>query len=414
MTTFPDIIPLFRDETVTMAHLRGRPRHGKLLCQNMHIAVVSDTYPPDVNGVAMTLERLTMGLRERGHFITVIAPEHEQQPASAGNFHFHAVMAFPVPGYPMLRFGLPGPGELVELFQQRRPDVIYVATESAIGYTAIRAAEKFGIPVCSGFHTNFDSYMADYRAPFLTDVAQSWFKHFHNKTACTFAPTEETKIRLASMGIERLEILGRGVDTSLFHHGRRDPELRKQWGAGEGVPVILVVGRVAAEKNLPFAAKVMDHLQKIRPDARGVFVGDGPKLPELRERNPRHVFSGVQLGVDLARHYASADIFLFVSMSETYGNVVAEAMASGLIVAGYHYAAAAKFLDEGKNGFTAPLGDEAAFLLAAEKALHQWDNQQIRQEACQAVKPFSWSSVIQDFESTLLRYMDVPCTIGAA
>ena len=267
-----------------------------------------------------------------------------------------------LPGYPEVRVGLPMRLILQSRWYRRRPDVIYVATETPLGASAISAALALNIPVASGFHTNFQQYMAHYQLPLLERATMRYLRHVHNRSHCTFVPSVDVIEELDRQGFENLELLPKGVDTRQFSPKRRDPLLRKRWGAGEATRVGLYVGRIAAEKNLPLIVKTFTELQSRFPDFRGVFVGDGPKLAALKLEHPEFIYTGVLFGDDLARHYASADLFVFPSMTETFGNVTLEAMASGLGVVAFDYAAAKQHLVDGKNGYAVPFGDEDAFL----------------------------------------------------
>ena len=194
--------------------------------------------------------------------------------------------------------------------------------------------------------------------------------------------------------MERVGVLGRGVDTDLFHPAQRDPQLRGEWGATDDAPVIAFVGRIAAEKNLPLAVKAMNRVMERMPGSRAVLVGDGPKAQSLRESCPQFVHAGQRSGRDLARHYASADVFLFTSLTETYGNVLAEAMASGLVTVSYDYAAAHELVEHGVNGFKAAPGDEAAFLAALDQAVARWHDASMRQRARATTLALSWEAIV--------------------
>ena len=180
-------------------------------------------------------------------------------------------------------------------------------------------------------------------------------------------PAEGLRAELAASGFERLKVVSRGVDTQLFDPARRSATLRASWGAAPRAPVVLCVGRLAAEKNLGLVVDAFEAMRAVDPAARLVFVGDGPWQARLAARCPGAVFTGVMRGVDLATHYASADVFLFPSLTETFGNVVPEAMASGLAVVGYDYAAAAQLIRHGGNGLVARCDDIAGFLAMASR-----------------------------------------------
>lgn len=362
----------------------------------MKITFVSDTYAPQPNGVATTLQRLVHGLRDRGNEVDVIRPS-----VLACEEEGMRVPSVSLPGYPEVRLGLPMRLVLQARWYRRRPDVIYVATETPLGASAITAARSLRIPVASGFHTNFQQYMAHYQLPLLERATMRYLRHVHNRSNCTFVPSSEVIAELDRQGFENLELLPKGVDTRQFSPKKRDILLRKQWGAGMGAKVGLYVGRMAAEKNLPLVVETFAELQRRFPDFRGVFVGDGPKLAELRERHPEFIYAGVRFGEDLARHYASADLFVFPSMTETFGNVTLEAMASGLGVVAFDYAAARQHIVDGENGFAVPFGDEAAFVREAVEALRREDLDEIRERARASARKVRWKKVVKRFEGRL-------------
>jgi glycosyltransferase involved in cell wall biosynthesis len=328
-----------------------------------HVAVVTETYPPEVNGVAATIARLVCGLHDRGHELQLVRPrQHHRDTAGAEERLLHVLMpGLPVPRYPQLKMGLPARRALVALWAAHRPDVVHVVTEGPLGWSALQAAAQLGVPVVSDFRTNFHAYCSHYGLAWLRGPITAYLRRFHNRTACTMVPTESLRSELAAIGFKRLKVVSRGVDTRLFDPSRRSAALRQAWGAGHRTPVVLYVGRLAAEKNLDLLLTAFEALRGQVPGARLVLVGDGPDRAQLAQRCPGAVFAGMRHGEDLATHYASADLFLFPSVTETFGNVVPEAMASGLAVLGFDYAAAGQLIRHGENGLLARLGDRESF-----------------------------------------------------
>ncbi|MBK1832752.1 glycosyltransferase [Roseibacillus ishigakijimensis] len=366
----------------------------------MRIEFVTDTFPPDVNGVAMTLGRLVEGLRARGHLVHVWHTAERQ-----GESGETSLPSIPLPGYKEVRVGLPGRLKLLRRWRKKSPDAVYVATESLLGLSAIKAAAMLRIPVAAGFHTNFDQYLEQYKLRTLKPAAMSYLKKVHNRADSTFAPSREVVERLENEGFKQVHLLGRGVDTELFRPDRRDETLRREWGAEGETPVVLMVGRLAPEKNLELGLRAFREIQKQHPRAKGVIVGDGPVREQLQGQNKDLIFAGVQRGEDLARHYASADILLFPSETETFGNVLLEAMASGLSTVSYDYAASAKHVSHGVNGRKAPLGESERFvaeaLAAADSLAAEADS--LRKTACESVQEMGWSQVVETFENQLAK-----------
>lgn len=366
----------------------------------LRIALVSETWPPEVNGVAMTMARLADGLRERGHAIHVVRPRQGKEPSVSQTETL--VRGLPLPGYKDLQFGMPSDRTLRELWQKERPDVIHAVTEGPLGWSALRVARALGIPVTSSYHTHFDGYSKHYGVSLVGPLISAWLRRFHRRTLSTMAPTTALVNKLTQARVPGARLLGRGVDTGLFAPHRRCESLRKEWGVGPDSLVVINVGRMAPEKNLKLAARAFAAIAAETTGARMVWVGDGPSRASLEKHNPTHIFTGAKHGEELARCYASADLFLFPSLTETYGNVVPEAMASGLAVVAYQDAAAAELINSGENGLTAEPGVEAAFVAAAcRMARDHWLRQRCRDAAHQRVAAIGWDSVINEFESAL-------------
>ena len=305
-----------------------------------------------------------------------------------------------LPGYPQVRSGLPAARLLRRCWSLARPDVVYVATEGPLGWSAVRIARELGIPVVSGFHTNFHVYARHHRAGCLSPVVLRYLRRFHNRTSGTLVPTADLRAQLAVLGFENLSLLGRGVDGTLFDPARRSASLRAAWGAGDGDLVALYVGRVAPEKNVSLAVGAYHAMRRVSPSARLVVVGDGPLRSALAAAHPDVLFPGAETGERLATHYASADIFLFPSETETFGNVTLEALASGLAVVAYDYAAAHLYITSGESGVLVPLGDSQGFIGAAVGlARSPRQIEAMRREARARALSASWPSVVARFES---------------
>lgn len=361
----------------------------------MKIDIVTDTFAPDVNGVAMTLGRLCDGMRRRGHRVHVI---HTGESAKQGETCSASV---PLPGYKEVRVGLPEPFKLRARWLKKRPDAIYVATESPLGKSALKAANALGIPVATGFHTNFHQYMEQYRMGGLQPVAMAYLKKFHQRADCTLTPSRDVMGKLLDEGFNNVHLLGRGVDTGLYAPAKRSEALRAEWGASAGSAVAILVGRVAAEKNLDLAMSVFEQMREAVPDVQCVVVGDGPQREKLAEKFRWIHFTGVRTGEDLARHYASADVLIFPSETETFGNVLLEGMASGLVTVSYDYAAAAQHVRSGENGFKAPKGDAGEFAKLAISGLSLRPHHGMRQSARELAETLGWDEVVREFEYRL-------------
>jgi glycosyltransferase involved in cell wall biosynthesis len=271
-----------------------------------------------------------------------------------------------------------------------------------LGLAALTAAGRLGVPVTSSFHTNFHAYGGHYGVAALRDSTLAYLRWFHNRTRLTLAPTRQMVAELAEARFRGLGVMARGVDTGLFDPARRDQALRASWGAGPDDPVVLYVGRVAAEKNLGLAVEAFLRLRELEPRLRFVLVGDGPAKEPLMRAHPEFHYAGMRRGAELAAHYASGDLFLFPSVTETFGNVVTEALASGLVAVAYDYAATREHVRDGRNGFSARLGDAAAFHAAASRALAERGNwPAVRAAARGTALGLTWDSVVGRFEADI-------------
>lgn len=364
---------------------------------SMSVALVTETYPPEINGVAHTLHHIVQGLLARGHRVHLVRPHQGADDVLSpphARLTERRVAGLPIMGYKGLHLGLPARGLLLRCWRRQTPDAVYIATEGPLGASALSAARRLDIPVLSGFHTNFHSYSRYYRMGLLEPLIQRYLRRFHNRTDCTLVPTEALRRDLAARGFDNCEVLARGVDTTLFHPQRRDPALREAWGVGDDETVVLYVGRLAAEKNLGLAVEGFRAMQTRNPKLRFVLVGDGPATAELKRLNPDFVFCGMRTGEDLARHYASGDVFLFPSTSETFGNVVIEAMASGLAIVAYDYAAAREHLRHEQSALLAPFDDAGRFVaLAREMATSPELIARLRHAARNDALPLDWQRI---------------------
>lgn len=368
----------------------------------MRYSIVTETYPPEVNGVALTVQGIERGLRARGHEVDLIRPRQHAQQVGASNEVL--TPGAQIPRYPGMRFGFPAHGALREQWSRRRPDALYIATEGPLGWSALRTAMRMGIPVATGVHTRFDEYTRDYGVGFLQPLALRWMRSFHNTSAAALVPTCQLADFLTASGFDNVVHLPRAVDTQRFDPAKRSAGLREAWGVGEHGLAAIYLGRIAAEKNLPLAVRAFRVLQRRRADARFIWVGEGPAMGAIRDANPDFVFCGLQRGDAVATHFASADLFLFPSHSETFGNVTIEAMASGVATVAFRYGAAREHLRDGLHGAAIEGRDDDAFAAAAcrigcDDALRR----EMGLAARDAVRKLRPAQVAADFDDILQR-----------
>lgn len=364
------------------------------LCSR-HLCIVTETYLPEVNGVANSLRHLISHLNPNLYRVSIVRTSPRSEFAQPDNEVW--VKGVTIPQYPDLQLGLPARQRMKKLWRKDPPDAVYVATEGLLGASAVSLARELGIPVISAFHTNFHRYSGYYGLGWIRSAVMAWMRRFHNRTGATLVPSRAMVDELTSAGIERVEWLPHGVDCERFNPLHRSASLREEWGVKSGERVLLYVGRLAAEKNIRTALEAAEQAQASGAPVRVVVVGDGPLASSLKERFPEVVFTGVKTGSELSRCYASADIFMMPSQTETFGLVTLEAMAAGLPVVAYDLAAAAEFVRPGVDGVLAADESEDAFFHALKRILRM-ETTLMGLDARAQAEQLSWLMVARQFE----------------
>ena len=369
---------------------------------SLRIAVVTETWPPEVNGVAMTLAKLVQGLSHRNHDVQLIRPRQTKtdSPMSDASLEEVLMRGMPIPRYPELKLGLPSKKTLVKTWTLRRPDVVHIATEGPLGWSALQAAKVLKLPVTSDFRTNFQSYSKHYGVGWLRKPIVAYLRKFHNATACTMVPTRELMRTLSQNGFANLKVVSRGVDTKLFNISKRDTSLRSSWGATDETKVLISVGRMAPEKNLDQVLKTYEALKVTGQAFKLVMVGDGPLKEQFQKRYPEIIFPGMLSQTNLATYYASSDLFIFPSQTETFGNVTLEALASGIPVLAFDCAAARDWVQTGVNGWLIAENNPEGFAAQAVTVFKSKDLlDQITQSTRQQVVQLDWDQIAEQVES---------------
>jgi len=373
------------------------------------LAIVTETFAPEINGVAHTLNQLCLQLTQTCD-LQVIHPtqapdvigSNEEATKNPALTRFN-IKGLPIPAYRELRFGLPCQRKLSQLWNVNKPDGIYIATQGPLGWSAIRAATALKLSSVSGFHTNFHNYSQHYGFGWLRSVIQKYLVHFHNRTKFTLVPTQQVAKEVSDMGINNARVCSRGVDQQIFNSRRRSACLRHAWGVKGDDPVYLCVGRLAKEKNIELALHAFTRARQQVPGLQMVLVGGGPLAKTIAAQHPQIHLAGIKQGVELATYYASADIFLFPSVTETFGNVLLEAAASGLAIVSYDIAAAKQHFIHRKHACLANPGDEDQFCkLALELASRPTELKRLRTNIGEICPSLQWQTIAKQFRDYLL------------
>lgn len=361
------------------------------------ILLASDAFWPKIDGVADTSAIVARALVARGHTLAVITSI--PGPHRLDGIPVVRVASVPTPGYPDVRLAAPFL-RARRVIRRFRPDAALVLTPGPVGL-AVTAALPSATRMVHVYTTDIPAYLRDYGLRYLAPAAERLIGRLSRRAAWTLCPTAKVVADLESRGHRRLRVWGRGVDTSLFHPGRRSPAMRARLSDGEpGAPLVLYAGRLAREKSLDVVAEAIRSL----PEVRFAIVGDGPLRAALEAELAPHpvVFTGFLRGPELAEAYASADLFAFPSVTETFGQVVIQAMASGVPPIVAEGTAPAEFVSCGEGGLCIPAGDGTALAAALRLLL----DDPVRRAAMGAAAVaraggYSWDALVDELETLL-------------
>jgi glycosyltransferase involved in cell wall biosynthesis len=385
---------LAQDAPILVEHIAPAQRF-------LRVAVVTETWPPEINGVAVTLSKLIQHLGTRQHTIQLIRPRQDKYDQGVANEGWSELLlkGLPIPKYPQLKLGLPSKKALLQAWSTHRPDLVHIATEGPLGWSALQAAKILRLPVTSDFRTNFHSYCQHYGVGWLTKPIVAYLRKFHNRTGFTMVPTQSMKHQLEAHGFKNLKVVARGVDTQLFHPNKRSELMRESWGATDNTTVLLSVGRLAAEKNLNLTIETYQALKAAGRDVKMVFAGDGPMRSITEAKCPDAFFMGMCSHEQLAILYASADVLLFPSLTETFGNVTLEAMASATPVLAFDCAAASDFVSNHQNGWLIDSTQPQAYISRAlDITLDKAAMHKARLHTRASVEHLGWDEIAQQVE----------------
>jgi glycosyltransferase involved in cell wall biosynthesis len=372
----------------------------------MRIAYFTDTYLPQINGVSNTLEKLGDYLSGKDIDHMFFAPDYNEKILYPSNSSIARFKSISLPFYPECRLSLPLYANLCKIADKFKPTIIHLTDPFGIGLAGLRYARDRGIPLVSSFHTNFDVYLKYYSLEYLENLVWGFFKWFHGFSRLNLCPSQDTLEILESKGLESLRIWSRGVDRDKFNPNQRKPDIRYRLKAKDKL-IFLYVGRMAAEKDLDI---LLDSINVVNSNyaeqAQFVFVGDGPYAKSIKERSYANVIlTGYLKDRELSAMYASSDVFVFPSSTETFGNVVLEAMASGLPVIAVNSGGVKENVFHDYNGLMCAPRDTEGFAKAIIRLIEDKQLQMtLAANALEHSASKSWSRI---FDQLLIDYGEV-------
>lgn len=371
--------------------------------KSFRIAIFTGNYNNISDGVSLTLNRLVAFLEKEGIEVVIFAPTTDK-PAFQHNGRLVSVPSISLPGRPEYRITIPVSKEAKIELENFDPDIVHIATPDLLGYRAMRWAKQNNKIVVASYHTHFTSYLKYYKLQFLESLGWKYFRWFYSQCLQLYVPSPSMLETLKEKNIESdLRIWARGVDSSLFSPDKRDEEWRRKNGFKEDDVVVLFVSRLVWEKNLNIYADTVKSVAADYPQLKALVVGDGPAMDGLREILPGAVYTGFVTGEELAKAYASSDIFLFPSDTETFGNVTLEAMTSGLPCVVADAVGSKSLVDHGRNGYLVPVAEPSAFISAVSELVADEElRRKMGRESVEISKNYTWDQI----NMKLLSYYD--------
>ncbi|MEH7113122.1 glycosyltransferase family 1 protein [Neobacillus niacini] len=374
----------------------------------MKIAIFTDTFYPEVNGVARTLHRFTHYLERQGFSYKVFAPESVSNEYVSD--HIHRLKSLPFFLYPECRLAFPNFMQIKSEIERFSPDLIHVATPFTVGLSGVYYAKKFNIPIVGSYHTDFSDYLHFYDLEFLSKPLWKYMKWFHSPFQKLFVPSIDTLEKLNIRGFSNLEIWPRGVDCQLYHPNYKKENVRNRYRISEKL-ILTFVGRLAPEKDLHTLMKTANSLPaEIKQQVHWLIAGDGPLLDELKTSAPLNMsFTGFLKGEGLAEVYSASDLFIFPSPTETFGNVVLEALASGTPVIGANSGGVRNIISMGVTGHLCEPGNAEEF---TQRIVQLLTNDSLRRQMSLNARKYAltqkWDQIFENLVDHYYSVIDAP------
>ncbi len=381
--------------------------------KSLRVVLTTGNYNYIKDGVSLTLNRLVSWLEQQGHEVLVIAPVAPHAAMEHAG-RLEPVPSFAIPTRKEYRIGLRLTEDIRQKIAEFKPDLFHIAVPDITGHSALKLAQQMRLPVVSSFHTRFDGYLKYYRLGMLEPWFHKRLRSFYARCEHLYVPSQSMMDELAALGIAgNMRLWTRGVDNERFNPLKRSAQWRKAHGVADDELVICYAGRLVAEKNMALMVRVFDALRVSGVRHRTLLLGDGPEAGWMRKALPDTVFAGFLHGDELAVGYASSDIFYFPSVTETFGNVTLEAMASGLPCVVVDATGSRSLVREAETGFIVPEADEAGQVarlaeLLGDEAMRQRFGARARELA---VANHDWDSIfrglVSDYRDAIAGYSGV-------
>lgn len=399
----------------------------------MKVALISETFLPQINGIVRTIERVIHHLEDNGHEAILIT-------LGEGDNTYSKTPVIRIPGLKfslyeelhlvqpqeevvskiiekigvaqvpvaMLQSIIPTPHPIVEkALKDFDPDIIHLVTPATLGAVGYYYVENMNKPCLSTFHTDLAAYTPNYQLPYLENAVHAFNKFIYNRTDRVLAPSPSSKAQLDDIGVENVGVFGRGVNNEMFNPSKRNPKVWEKYGLNPNRLTVLYVGRLAEEKSLPILIEAFKSISETHK-LQIALVGDGPARPVLEAelQGTKHVFTGIKKGEELAELYASADIFGFPSKTETFGQVVLEAMSSGLPVVGFDSQGVRDLVNHKETGFLAKADDFESYRnylheLVLNDNYRESFGQNGRKEACSRSWKIILDSLLDEYQGVI-------------